>query len=334
MTSRRDSSIDARRPRRGFTLIEVVMSLAIVGTLMVGMVSAMMITSRSIRTEDTPLSKASRSTKALDDVVADLNIALAFTERTDKAVTFTVPDRNGDGDCETIRYAWSGTVGDPLTREYNGADPVIVADDVHQFDLSYLVEMASGSSKVVPPSAIESAEVELLSHDDGPGGTMRTSPVNKNSWIGSYVAPTLPTNATSWKVSRVLVRASATGLPTGLVEVEVQTADADGLPTGTVLASRTVSEVTLSDSMLWVDLSFSGVSGLDPDDGLCVVLRYVSGVGDAARIEHEQDSAPATPGLVFMTSTDMGTTWTESASDQLRIYVYGTYTTLGAPKWP
>ena len=58
--------------------------------------------------------------QALVELLADLEFALAFSEKTDHALTFTVPDRDGDFISETIRYAWSGTPGDPLTRQYNG----------------------------------------------------------------------------------------------------------------------------------------------------------------------------------------------------------------------
>ena len=41
-------------------------------------------------------------------MLADLQLATGFTERTTKAATFTVPDRDGDSKPETLRYAWSG----------------------------------------------------------------------------------------------------------------------------------------------------------------------------------------------------------------------------------
>ena len=52
---------------------------------------------------------------AADQMADDLKLALNFTEQTATAVTFTVPDRNGDAQPETIRYAWTGA-GAPLTR--------------------------------------------------------------------------------------------------------------------------------------------------------------------------------------------------------------------------
>ena len=76
--------------------------------------------------------------EVLDEVMTDIHYALDFSERQPNAVTFTVPDRNGDSLPETIRYAWSGISGDPLTYEQNGGPPATIAEDVQQFNLDYL----------------------------------------------------------------------------------------------------------------------------------------------------------------------------------------------------
>jgi len=79
----------------------------------------------------------STAQEILGTIMLDLNEAIRFTERTAAAVTFTVPDRTGDGMTETIRYAWSGAAGDPLTYEFNGS-AVTLASGIQNFDLSYL----------------------------------------------------------------------------------------------------------------------------------------------------------------------------------------------------
>ena len=76
---------------------------------------------------------ASETGRLLDLMTRDLRLALSFSERTPTAVTFTVPDRDGDGDTETIRYAWETPDGDPatngvapLTMKYNEADAIVI----------------------------------------------------------------------------------------------------------------------------------------------------------------------------------------------------------------
>lgn len=125
---------------QGFTLIEVILSTAIMAIIMTAMMSVMLLVSRTVNSGGGVNDRTVQAQDVIGQVVADLSLAVQFTERTDRAVTFTVPDRDADGNPETIRYAWSGTAGDPLTRQYNGAAVVNVAENVHQFDLAWILK--------------------------------------------------------------------------------------------------------------------------------------------------------------------------------------------------
>jgi len=144
-TARGIAPTSARRLRRkrrgGFTLIEAVVSAMTLAALMIGMASVMLLASRSLRSAAGDVAEAGDATA---DIVADLNLAQSLTEQTVTAVTMVVPDRDGDGLPETIRYAWSGTAGDPLTREYNGGDATTVVENVHEFDLEYITRTVGG----------------------------------------------------------------------------------------------------------------------------------------------------------------------------------------------
>ena len=130
-----------RTPARGaFSLAEMVISLAIVTILVGSMTSVLMLSLRAIDDRTNPAGKTVIAADAADQVLADLAVALTFTERTALAATFTVPDRTGDGQPETIRYAWTGVAGDPLLRVFNGVEDKSFASDVRQFNLTYLVQ--------------------------------------------------------------------------------------------------------------------------------------------------------------------------------------------------
>lgn len=140
MTQRRhDISRSSLPRRRGFTLMELVTSMAIMGVIVLGLGSGIIMASYAIDDGTGSNTTQRKAREAADQIRADLTYALSFTERTWNAVTFTAPDRDGDSNPETIRYAWSGVAGDPLNREYNGCDPVPVAEEVHSFELSYLL---------------------------------------------------------------------------------------------------------------------------------------------------------------------------------------------------
>src|SRR2546425_414614 len=106
--------------RPAFTLVEAVLSLIITSILCLAIGSALTVASRALPQNDSPASAGLTGAFAIEQLSSDLIAALCIAERSATTLAFTVPDRNGDGSPERIRYAWSGTIGDPLTREYNG----------------------------------------------------------------------------------------------------------------------------------------------------------------------------------------------------------------------
>lgn len=80
-----------------------------------------------------------------DRIASDLRLARTFTERSATAVAFTVPDRDGDGLDEALRYEWTGIAGDPVTLTYNGSDHLVVAPSVQEFALAYDVTTIPGA---------------------------------------------------------------------------------------------------------------------------------------------------------------------------------------------
>lgn len=126
--------------RHGYSLLELIIAVGASVVLMGGMASAILISNSGLNAPESLSGQRLDASDAQHDLMTDIQHALAFTERTEHAVTFLVPDRDGDGDVETIRYAWSGTPGHPLTYEYNDGSPVTLAEDVYQFDLSFLTQ--------------------------------------------------------------------------------------------------------------------------------------------------------------------------------------------------
>ena len=163
-----------QRRRAGFTLLEVILSTAVTCTIMGAVLSTMVIASRAI--DNGPTTWITTAGDAASDVTTDLSLAQGATEREDHAVTVTVPDRDADGQAETIRYSWSGTAGDPLLREYNGGSAAIVATNVHRFNLSYLTKTVAAGEGTAGSGAgnpeVESDEKVLMHHDDAPGGSI------------------------------------------------------------------------------------------------------------------------------------------------------------------
>lgn len=123
--------------RSGFTLVELVLSMGIMSILLMGISSAILLASKALPSPNSVATRKSDAAAALNQLSADLTCATAITELTDTAITITVADRgHGAAGPETIRWAWSGTAGAPLTRQYNGGTPATVASNVTAFSLT------------------------------------------------------------------------------------------------------------------------------------------------------------------------------------------------------
>lgn len=141
--------MNRNRRRAGYTLIELLVSSAAATILMAGMTSSIYIASQVYERSGSTSADRADASDVLEVLTDDLGEALSFSEKTDKAITFTVPDRSGDSLPETLRYAWSGVSGDPLTYEFNGSPAYEVAYDVQNFNLTSLTRFM-----VAPPAAV------------------------------------------------------------------------------------------------------------------------------------------------------------------------------------
>jgi type II secretory pathway pseudopilin PulG len=140
--------------RNAFTLLELIVSLASSIILVAGLAGSLYISNQALSGSANARQSLAAST-VLRDLMADVSQANSITERTPRAITFTVPDRDGDLVHEVIRYAWSGVVGDPLTYQYNGSAAVNVATGVQAFNLSALTrELTVASGTVSAPTGV------------------------------------------------------------------------------------------------------------------------------------------------------------------------------------
>ena len=315
--------------RRGYTLLEVVISSAVLSIIMGAMVATILIASRSI--DSSPGQALTDAGNVVDHVTTDLSLAQSFSEREANAVTVTVPDRDGDSQPETIRYSWSGQAGDPLLRTYNDGDAVVVVSNVYNFDLSYLTQtIPKGGNNSAGSQEVESEVKTLIQHDNAPGGRFRDYKIKSANWCAQYFKPTLVGEATKWKITRVMFQAKRTGNSNGVITVQIRPANSSWKPTSTVLAETTVNESSWGSSYAWRTVDIGPITDLDPDKGYCLVLKYVSGSREVAKIQYEAYGKPMTAYTNWMTTSNRGSSWTnpEDRKD-MRFRITGTVTTRG-----
>ncbi len=325
-----------RRPERGFgfSLVELLVSLALMMVLGGSMASVIVIAMRSIDQTKGPSAGAALASEALATVSQDLSLAIGFRERSPEGeipvvLDFTVPDRDGDRLDENVRYEWSGNPGDALMRTYNGVGPVEFAADVHELSLTYLTRFRKGAVPPVPPP-VESETVTHARLDPGGTGTVDFGSVNVHA---VYFKPSLPLNTLSWKITRVDVCiARRTTQSTGNAIIQIRNVDNGKKPTGAAVDTATIDLTKLSTGLTDVSLDFAGAGGLSPQAGMAFtiagsqssnhgVLLLKGGISTGSNIQ-------------YMTSASSGGSWSSPGTDKgTRFTVYGTYTTQGPPVW-
>src|SRR6185503_17714901 len=118
MTKHLDNfSSPPRRP--AYSLIELVLAMAVVALLLVGAQSAVMLASRALPDANSSEARRLAAAQAIDIIAADLADAVSVSRAAAREIEFTVPDRDGDGQPETIGYSWGGNPGGSLKRIYN-----------------------------------------------------------------------------------------------------------------------------------------------------------------------------------------------------------------------
>ena len=310
--------------RDGMTLLEVVLTMAVSSILLLGLGSAMLLAGRALPDARSATSQTAAGAEAVEAMVAELRYAVAIQQRSERMIQFTVADRNADAMPEVIRYEWSGTAGAPLTRQYNGGASVEVLANVQDLGLTY--ELQTISTQI--PQTSESAETLLSGYDSAQDYADYT--IKDTEWYAEYFRPVLPGDAVSWKVTRVRFYAKQAGLFGGETRVQLQLPTTGGKPSGIVLEEKTFYENLLPLLYLVQEVTYTQVSGLSPQQGLCLVFRWQADA-EACKILG-QDRNVAAANIALLKSTDKGVSWTALSAQSLLFSVYGTVTTAGTPQ--
>jgi len=309
-----------RTLQAAFTLIEMVVSLSIISVVFLAMGSVMVLASKAVPDPAAPTNLALDAADLLRQATDELRTAIELKTAEATVLEFVVPDRDADGNGEQIKYEWSGVPGEPLKRQYNGGNAAQVLPQAYEFDLTYDAISVQG-----PPVITESSEVELSSHVASLN-LLNDYPVKDKNWIGQYFVPTgLPPDAVGWSVTRVLFEAKMHGGNKGESLVQLRPALAGNLPATTVLEQYPMLESKLASNYLWQQFTFSSVRDRSPNEGLCLVVKWVSDT-DAADVRFDNLA-----GSGMLTTSNGGGTWSKNLLRGMNYYVYGTYSAPSPP---
>ena len=137
----------ARARQSAFTLLELVIAMSIVSVLMGTLTGSLMLSARQMARGAAADRNSCAAREIADEMTAELAVAIGFTETAPNAVSFTVPDRDGDERPEVITYRWDQADPDParwaIVRKINNGEWKVIADNVRHFDLTYLLRTAN-----------------------------------------------------------------------------------------------------------------------------------------------------------------------------------------------
>jgi prepilin-type N-terminal cleavage/methylation domain-containing protein len=304
----------------GFTLMELVVAMVASAVLMAGLGSVMLI-ARQIAYTPAASTHRLQAAEVFDELADELRFATYVIERSPTAIEFVVADRNGDGLPERIRYAWSGTAGDPLEKTVNGGTPAVLLDAVEQFQFAYTVD----TDTTTIASTTQTAEALLVGNPNAPNSTTRV--INATSWSAQQINPAAfaaPTGTQSWRPTRVeFYCKSATAVESVLLLVQLRSAgDPNGGPTSGALSQATISGKQLPAAPGWFSLAFPG-----PGASLSLHRKYaLVWQGLTAAVCLLNSDTNASSGV--LETEDAGASWTFMPK-QVFYRLYGTYATPG-----
>ncbi|MEO1715867.1 MAG: prepilin-type N-terminal cleavage/methylation domain-containing protein [Planctomycetota bacterium] len=132
--------------RRGFTLVELVASLFVSSVVVAALASCIALVSRAVPDTSDPQERLRTLQSIATRITDDARFATEVTIANGRQVEMIVADRDGDDQPEAIRYSWSGTAGDALTRQQNSETAVALFNAVDQVTFAWSTDPVLAAS--------------------------------------------------------------------------------------------------------------------------------------------------------------------------------------------
>lgn len=306
------SPLKKSKPLRfGMSLLEFVLAMSVSSLLLVGLHASIYIATKGLPSAQGEVSTTLQANQIMDVLATELETAIFVFERTATVIGFTMPDRDGDGLAERVRYAWTGTPGGPLTRQYNGGTPVTQAQNVDLFSLTPTSKIVAES---YPGTGVEDVSESLLIDCYGTSGTSNYD-VTASNWIGQYFTMTLPADTYAWRPTSVKVMAKK-NTNGGNTRVQMRSPTVTLGPAATILEQYQLIDSAMTTSYAWQTFNFSTLSPLPSGGAICLVLQH-----QAASSSATFQGTSAYPGL--QKTNDTGATWSYDSGKCLVSQLYG-----------
>lgn len=299
------------RARGGFTLVEMVVSLAVVGLIGAALASTLSIAARALPSPGALPELETAARAAAVEMAADLPMAGQLKSISEHAIEFSVPDQNGDGSSEVIGWRWTGVAGGPLVRTVNGVSSTRLAA-LDGFTLEWVTTQALEQTGWLNVEGAEQLLARFAEASDS------TSNITLTSYPAQYFVPSLPADAVSYSLTRIMTRFVSSSATT----VNVQICADSGLGTpGAGLYSGSIAVGKSADELTDQFAGVSGVVGRVSGTGLWIKYGTLLVLG-GPKLPYKGQVANGNTRLA--TTGTSGLTWTQVFDGSALFAAYGT----------
>ena len=315
-----------RLTRRGISFVDLVVSLPATAMLIgcLGLCIGLMM---KAKTQDENLFQSSyQLTETLSRISTDLELATSIASISSDQVEFTVPDRDGDGLPEQIKYQWANAASanpNTLLWSMNGGIQTVLFEDIGGFLLTPRSTVVSG---LVPCHQL--SEVAILKRLDSlPDCSYKESAISASKVYAQYFIPDLNTANALWDLGKLrLMVKSAGGTQDGILRVRVTGSSLSQTPSTTIYAEIDILESSLGPNYRWLTIPIAPISRQIASTPLCVTLSSAGGTGDIAYVQSFKSTSNMPANCSFLSSTNGGASWSNpDPSSGIRLYAYGFY---------
>lgn len=256
---------------RGFSLAEMLVAMAITTIVLGGAVTAIGVGGQTFRAATGGMA-AAPTLDGMAQMSADIELALQFTESTATAISFYVPDRTGDGAPDLLRYAWSGSDGDPITFSMNGSTPWPIVPSVTDLSMEYLVATTPADATWYEPAPPAPSD-ELVFERTYSGSPAQTFSVDDGISVATIVQPVSPSTGAPYTITRVIVPMTEAASQADDANISIHRVNmATATPMPTALATTTIDKSDLPATLQFVEVVFDTEVVFDDEDFVAIVI--------------------------------------------------------------
>lgn len=312
------------------------MAMAVSALVLGSLVSLIFVVARATPSNASGAVSQLAAHAGLDLLATDIATATAYTLADSDSLVLTLPDRDGNGQPDSVRYDWSGSPGAPLLRQFrpspdgtfDTASVVIPAANALTFTPDIRTTISRSQRQTItlaelpptppsPPATTTTAELLLDSFTST--ANLNDKQIQEGEGYGQAFVPNLPANAINYRVTRVEIYLKR-DKNNAHITVALRGATS-GRPTSTVLAQTAVAGFTYGQkSYSWVNIPFTAAPDLDRTARASFSLIYHSNHSDWKI--GVSDTGNASAGLH---RTSNGSSWSLEPGSML-FRVYGTAT--------